>query len=215
MKKLFLLFAVIIFTGSAFAQLNLNYGITAGANFSTLTNSSTSGNVSTATDYKAGLRAGGFVELGLGNNIGLQGSLLYSQMGGKINFDDGAGNISKLTLGLDYLHIPINFKYSISSIKGLGVFAGPQFGFLLSSRLGDKNNTISSSDLKKSFKSFDFSGNIGVQYELPLGLRFSALYQYSFGNTFKQKDANGTTVLFGNAVNSGISVMVGYTFGKK
>ena len=212
MKKIILLLTVTMFTSASFAQMNLNYGITAGASISTLTNKSTSGTVSASTNYKAGLRAGGFVELGIATGMAIQADVLYNQMGGT---SKNASNGSKATINLDYLAIPINFKYSIPNVTGLGVFAGPQIGVLLGASVKTPEGSLDASEVKRSFNTIDFAGNVGVQYQLPIGIRFSAAYQYSFGNALKQKEDNGTTLLSGNAVNSAFGITVGYAFGGK
>ncbi len=214
MKKITLLLTAALFTTAAFSQMDFNYGIKAGANFSTLTNKATNGSISSGTSYKVGLRAGAFAELGVASGMALEANVLYNQMGGAVNFDI-SGTVEKVNFNLDYITIPVNFKYSIPNVVGFSAFIGPQMSILMNAKPG-KDIGLTSSEFKNSFQSFDFAANLGVEYQLPMGIRFSALYQYSFLNSLKQKEDNGTpNVVFAISVNSGAIFTLGYAFGGK
>lgn len=210
MKKIILLFAVSIITGSAFAQLGLDYGIKAGANFSTLTDKATGASISN-TSYKAGLYAGIFGSINIGEGIGISADLAFSQMGGKADLVDNTGTkVGTIDQTLNYIPLSVFFNYGIPNVKGLGVFAGPQISFLASYKgkaTIDGVGTTESTD-KSGIKSTDFAGVIGVQYQLPtIPIIFSARYQYGFTNI--GKDAGD------KLYNSAATVTVGYAFGGK
>ncbi len=211
MKKITLLLTSALFTTAAFSQMNFNYGIKAGANFSTLT-AKPSGEVSSSTSYKVGFNAGGFVELGVGSGFTIQPELLFSQMGGKVSFTNAAGaTVGEGTYNFNYLHLPILVKYGIKGVDGLSAFVGPQVGFLMSAK-STKIKVLGvdspDEDVKNDLKGVDFAGTLGVEYKLPMGVVFAARYQYSFANILKE-EADG------KIVNSGITLNVGYAFGGK
>lgn len=88
-------------------------------------------------------------------------------------------------------------KYYV--VKGLSLEAGPQLGFLLSA----KNE---STNVKDSFKTFDFGVNLGLGYKLNNGLNFGARYNLGLTNI---NDSEGSS---GKNRNGVIQVSVGYFF---
>lgn len=194
MKKIILLFAVSIITGSPFAQLNIGFGIKAGANFSTLTNAPTGTSASTSTKYKVGFNGGAFADFGVGSGITISPELTFSQLGGK-------ANDNTVTLNFNYVDFTVVGKYAIPGIEGLKVYLGPQIGFLASAKIDDV-------DSKSFFKSTDIRGLIGAEYMLPFNFVVSARYSYGFGNIGKGADDKVT--------NSAINLTLGYyLFGGK
>ncbi len=202
MKKIILLLTVTTFTSAAFAQFDIKYGAKAGANFSGVTGNVT-GQVSTSNFSAIGFNAGVFAEAEVAKGFVVRLEPQYSQIGGKLNFTDAAGtNFPNAKFTFGYLAVPVLVRYNIEQVEGLGVFLGPQVGFLLNA----KADLGTSKDVKSSFKSTDFAGVGGVEYQLPnMGLFFDARYQYGFGNI-----ANN-----GNVVNQAASISVGYKFGTK
>lgn len=201
MKKIILLIAVTTFTNAAFTQLSLpKFGINAGINVSKTTISG--GGLSFSTSSLVGLRAGGFAEFQLGKNFELQPELQYSRMGGKIDFS-AFGESGNGSLNLDYLAIPVLVKYKISE-TGLNVYAGPQLGILMSAK--GKALRETTENLKDNFKSTDFAGVFGAEYNFPLGIILSTRYQAGFSNIGKDIDGDG------KMTNSAFSFTVSYKF---
>ena len=117
--------------------------------------------------------------------------------------------LSSNTANLNYLSVPILVKYAIQS-SGFSVSAGPQIGLLLSAKYGD-------TDIKSNLKGTDFSGVIGVEYALPMGIIFSARYQIGFANVGKSSTTSGSGYSYNvsdNIKNNALSITVGYALGK-
>jgi len=151
MKKLVVLVltAGTFFTASAQVQL----GLKAGANFATL-----SGSAADGAQTKVDFHGGAFAQIALFNAFALQPELLYSGQGAK-----GNQNETDFTINQAYLNIPVLFKYQ----HGSGLFAetGPQLGFLLAANAKAGGT---STDIKSSYKSTDFSWAFGIGYKISM-----------------------------------------------
>jgi len=151
MKKIFFLLIAVVFTATTYGQ-GIDFGIKAGANFSTLTDA-------TGLKNKTGFHGGIFLGLKFNDKIALQPELLYSQQGAKFDSDK---------IELNYVNVPVVLKYYL--IQGLNIQAGPQFGFIVDDNLGDAFDK----------KPVDVSGLLGAGYDLPMGLRIDARYHFGF-----------------------------------
>ena len=176
MKKFFFI-AFAFITISSFSQ-GLDFGIKAGANFASITDAS---GLSNRTGFLAGIFAG----VKFNDKVGIQGDLLYSQQGADFEPDK---------IDLNYVNIPIVLKYFV--IKGLNVQAGPQFGFIIDDNIKEVFGNIAEAE------SFDLTGVVGVGYDLPMGIRADA--RYNFGLTDIRSDTDGK--------NSVVSLSLGYSF---
>jgi hypothetical protein len=187
MKKFKILAVVFLISVTGISQ-SIDLGVKAGANFSSI-------NVEDASSSSiTGLQAGVFAGLKLAGKIGVQADLLYSKQGAEIMFSDGLKQID-----LSYVNVPIVLKYYI--FLGLNVQAGPQFGF----KIDDNIAEIITEDIEA--KGADISGIVGLGYDLPLGLRVDARYNFGFSNVFEVPGQNNTT----DSNNTVFSLAVGYT----
>jgi len=132
----------------------------------------------TGLDNKTGFVIGVFGGIKFNDKVAIQGDILYSQQGADSNIFD---------LDLDYVNVPVVLRYFV--VQGLNLQAGPQFGFIVND--GDADA-----------ESFDLSGVAGVGYDLPMGIRLAA--RYNFGLTDVVKDSGSK--------NSVINLSVGYSF---
>jgi hypothetical protein len=108
-------------------------------------------------------------------------------------------------LNSGYLNIPVLFKYGHSS--GFFGETGPQLGFLLSANVKSGGT---STDVKSSYQSKDFSWAFGLGYFLnPVNIGIDA--RYNLGLTNLNKGGTGAT---GTVKNSVFQVGVFYLFGK-
>lgn len=183
MKKLVLLTAIIgLFSFQAQAQ-GVDFGVKAGVNFSDLTKT---GELGTRTGFVAGFFVGA-----RGEKVGFQTELLYSQQGGE--FDAGK-------FDLDYVNVPLLLKLYVG--ENFNFQFGPQFGVIVNEEaqtvIGEVVNDIGTND-------FDISGVVGVGYELPMGFRLSARYNFGLNDV-----PSGTDFKEGN--NSVWSLALGYSF---
>ncbi len=154
MKRIGVLAAIcllVVFTSQA---QSVGVGVKGGLNMSTLSdldNSST----------KTGFHFGGYVRLKLGG-IGLQPEVYYSGQGSKID----AGAV-KESIDTKYVNIPVLLRFN--PVPVLNFHVGPQFGLLTSAKDAEE-------DIKKQFKSNDFSAVVGAGLDLPFGLNFTVRY---------------------------------------
>lgn len=177
MKKLILIVFTSIICTSLSAQ-GLDFGIKAGANFATFSDA-------TGFSNKTGFVFGVFAGAKLGESVGLQADLLYSQQGAK--FDGGE-------IDLNYVNVPVVLKYYIT--ESINLQAGPQFGFVVDDNFKELPGSIAEAE------SFDLTGVAGIGFELPLGIRASG--RYHFGLTKVNKSDGGKNAVF--------TLALGYSF---
>lgn len=164
MKKLFLGLSIAI-SSLVFAQEKtqktsspVGFGLKAGLNVSSLSNADDS-------KAKAGFYGGAFVNIPVASSFSVQPEVLYSGVGVK---EDGGND---LKLNLDYISVPVMFQYN--ALPNLYLEAGPQFGFLINSKL---KNDDASVDVKDGFKGFDFGIGIGAGYYFTPNIGVTARY---------------------------------------
>lgn len=140
-----------------------------GLNFANMTNMEGS--------MKPGLNIGVAGEVMMTDNFAIEPGVFYSMQGTK-------GDVGSSTVKYknDYLNIPILFKGYV--YEGFNLFAGPQLGFKVSSKLkASESGTSVSTDVASDwFKTFDFSIVIGAGYQSPMGLIFSLSYNIGLTN---------------------------------
>ena len=178
MKKITLLVVAILISASGFSQ-EIDLGIKAGANFATLSDAQN------GPSSKTGFQAGIFAGLKLGDKIGIQADILYSQQGAEFSATD---------FDLTYVNIPIVLKYYV--FGGLNIQAGPQFGILVDDNIKELSSGILEAE------NSDVSGVVGLGYDLPFGLRVDGRYNFGFTEVIKDNKAK----------NSVITLAVGYSF---
>ena len=167
---------------------DVSFGARAGLNLSTLQPE--------LTDSRTSFHLGGVAEISLMDSFSIQPELLYSAHGAKDQNDIDDNE----TFKVDYLTLPVLAKYYI--IDGLSLEAGPQLGFLLSSKQEDNGET---DDLKDVTKSTDFGLALGVGYKMENGLHFGL--RYYLGSDVNDIDTDSEE--FKNRV---FQVSVGYFF---
>lgn len=185
MKKIL---ALAVFTVLGFTNANaqkINFGVKGGINIANINGENTS-NLESVAAFNFGLMS----EIPISEKFSFQPEVMFSGQG--YSFEGSDGNI----IALNYLNVPLMGKYYLT--KGLSLEAGPQFGFLLSA----KNE---GTDVKDSFKTFDFGVNVGLGYKLNNGLNFGARYNLGLTNI---NDLSGS----GKNRNGVIQLSIGYFF---
>jgi hypothetical protein len=183
MKKILLL-AVVTVLGFTNANAQKNkLGVKGGLNFATVSGDNTKG-IDGVTSFNFGVLS----EIPVSDKFSFQPELMYSGQG--YSFNDN-------TIALGYMNIPLMGKYYV--VKGLSVEAGPQIGFLFSA----KNEKT---DVKDSFKTFDFGVNFSLGYKLNNGLNFGARYNVGLTDINKVDNSNSKNK---NAV---LQLSIGYFF---
>jgi hypothetical protein len=202
MKKLNLVCFILSLALFAHAQnhkTGIKFGARAGVNFSNMT--AKSPGISVSFSSLTGFNAGGFVEIPAGDKFAIQPELAFSQMGAKFKVPDGEGGTFSGTSKLNYLTLPALVKFKVPN-TGIGIYAGPQVGLLLSAK---EEGYGESTDAKDNYNSSDFAGVFGGEYFFDAGIGISARYQLGLSNI--AKDAGDNTVK-----NTAFTITVGYRF---
>ncbi len=173
MKKTILLFSLLLTTFYGFSQNSL-YGVRAGVNFSSLDfDTETTQNFDGRTAFAFGF----FGEFSLTGNIEFAPEIQFSAEG-----------IKEQSLRINYIQIPLFFKYKIKN----------DFAFGLGPQLGVKNN-----NLQDELEDLAFSILGGIEYMFYDDFFIDLRYSYGFTNVFD--DFTGAP----EAKNSNLQIGVG------
>ena len=197
MKKITLLFIMILLSGSIYAQDQLRFGLKGGVNFANLVGDDIEG-----AETLVGLNLGGLIEIPVSENFSFQPELAYSQYG-TTNNDEGFDT----SINLDYLTLPLLAKFYVA--EGFSLEAGPQLGFKLKGEVEVDNVSV---DLEEGIKSFDYGLTGGVGYSLPIGIFFQARYYYGLSDVFDDFQMDDIEVEAGDIKNAAFQLSVGYQF---
>ncbi|MBA3985606.1 MAG: PorT family protein [Flavobacteriales bacterium] len=165
------------------------------------------------TDTRTSFHVGGVAEIPLAQDFFFGPEILYSSQGTKSNETEvviGETFTSDITLKLDYITVPLMFKYYVADNFSLDL--GPQVGFLISAKQEFETNSagvISSGtlDVKDSASGFDYGLNIGLGYRLQNGLFFQGRYNIGLANIYDSPNDDDA-----KAQNSVIQVSLGFMF---
>ena len=127
---------------------------------------------------KPGINAGVFTNLYFTDNQAIDFEISFIQKGARKvpnKNDTLSGQVYESTLRLNYITIPIHYKYELSNY--FSAFAGPNIGLLLSHSY--TQNYIDQSYILK-FNRFDFSVDIGVVVKLLARLSLDVKYSATF-----------------------------------
>ncbi|MDH7445596.1 porin family protein [Aquimarina sp. 2201CG14-23] len=145
------------------------------------------------------IHLGAVIEYPISQKFFLQGELLYSSQGYKIDISGVEQKIS-----LNYITLPIIAKIHITT--PISLETGPQFSLL---------STVSNEDVPDNdpffdaFNDFDFSWAFGVGYKLESGMFFQLRYNLGITNI------NDTGVINVTNRNSIAQLSIGYLFKTK
>lgn len=131
---------------------NFTFGVKGGLNISNIYDSNEE---DFDAESKLGLAAGIFLGIPLGQVLGIQPEVLYSQRGFKATGDNLLGDY-ELTRTTNYLDVPIFLAIKPSPM--LTLLAGPQFSFLLDGKYDFENNILSGG-LEEDFENEDARKN--------------------------------------------------------
>jgi opacity protein-like surface antigen len=187
MKKVILSFVIVSLTTLG-VNAQVNFGIKAGVNISSLTGDD-------ASDVKSlvGPYGGAFVNIPVSTMFSVQPELLYSMEGAK-----ESGTDTKIILG--YINIPVMLKYTNPS--GFTAELGPQVGILSSAKAKADGET---EDVKEFLKSTNFSLGIGAGFNFTPNIGVGLRYNLGLSNI---NDESG-----GDLKTSNFAIGVHYSFG--
>ncbi len=193
MKRILFVMVVMAILGTTNVNAqDFKFGAKAGVNLAYLR-----GNGET-TDMRTSIHLGLVAEYKFNEQFAVQPELLYSGQGAKEK--DYMGQDFDATLKLDYLNLPVIFKYYVS--EGFSLQAGPQLGILLSSKVKASKGSLTAEEDVDGIKSIDFGFNLGLGFKVNKSLFFDARYNLGLSNIGEEGDAkNGT-----------FQISVGYMF---
>lgn len=179
--RLLSLFAGLCLVATQPAHAQINLGITGGVNIASVNGSDVS---DLNLDADNGWAGGAYVNIGLGSKLGVEGQLLYSNL--------GVSNDS-LSVSQDYIQIPALLKYYFGSGgTQFNIFAGPAISFNVNCTTDD-TTTVDCDSAETGLWSGLFG--VGVQFG-----RFGveAHYQTEFSDAFEDIDASyGVVAIMG------------------
>ena len=187
MKKVILCLVIVSLTTLG-ASSQVNFGLKAGMNISTLR-----GDGVGKAKSLIGANVGAFVNIPVSTMFSFQPEVLYSMEGAKEDVFD-------TKIMLNYVNIPLMLKYTDAS----GFFGelGPQIGFLTSAKSKINGNTA---DIKDLYKSVNFSLGIGAGFNFTSSVGVGLRYNLGLSNI--SEDTNDD-VKTGN-----FSIGIHYSFG--
>lgn len=182
MKKI--AFLLLLFVAFQVSAQEFHFIPKIGLNMANITNSDGS--------MKPGLNIGVAGEVMMTERFAIEPGIFYSMQGTK---DKESGTTMKIKN--DYLNIPVLFKGYV--YEGFNLFAGPQLGFKVSSKIkaSQSGTSVSTNEGSDLFKTVDFSIVLGAGYQSPMGFLVSLNYNIGLTNTIdKDKFSSllGTTV---------------------
>lgn len=228
MKKLIVTLAALVVASGAFAQLN--YGVRAGANLSSISGMVEEENLdygdlvtaSATQSSKLGMNFGIFAEYMLMPMLGVQAEVNFSMQGVNTHV-----NVSGTLLGgelknknsfmANYVNVPVLAKFHFANIR---LFAGPQLGFLAGD-INVKSKTTSGEETKIEkddldddlYSGIDFSFVVGGQYKFTENIGVDARYNIGLTNVFPtQKNDKGVVLSEGYGKQGVLQIGVFYEF---
>jgi opacity protein-like surface antigen len=172
MKKLIVIFALILISVTDANAQMLKFGVKAGANFASLEGDGLEG-LETYTSF----HFGALLEVKVFENFSIQPELLYSSQGSKVNEE----NVKDINF--NYITVPVLAKFYLISEK-LSLEAGPQFSFLIDDNLEE---TFES-------KSFDFAAVGGLSFQFTENVFAQARYVAGLTDTTKDAEIKNRVI---------------------
>jgi len=201
MKKVFLAGGLIFSTVAMYAQDDVDrsyFGLKAGVNVST--NNYDPDPASFNINTKTGFAGGVFYNFGLGKVFSIQPELLISSMGSKSKMNITPN--TEGTLKLNYLSVPVLFK--VSPTWRLGLFAGPQFDFLMNAKTSV--GAVEDQDIKNKMKSSDFLGTVGAEFWFTRNIGIYGRYMGGFNNIAEDDFATANTEVKNSGWQFGLTI---------
>jgi len=170
-------------------------------------------------DPRHGIFAGIAGEYAFNEMISVEPGIFYSMHGSAFNIS----SFGKVGLNSDYVTVPVLLKVYVAD--GFHLFAGPQLGYMVSSRFKLKTgNTLidvisgivsKNIDLTKYQNQLDVSIVVGLGYQFANGFNISANYNLGMAEVPDMPDITWNDKIFTldlNAKNRVLQVGIGYRF---
>lgn len=135
------------------------FGVKAGVAIANLTGDNTDG-----LNSKTGFMFGGFAAFPIGESISLQPEVLYVEKGTKFDEDNGTGTMVEVKLKLNYIDIPILFKYTMAGESARPyLLAGPSIGFKTSAKVSAEGQSADFDYVKSTDFGLVFGAGVNFQ----------------------------------------------------
>jgi hypothetical protein len=200
MKKIF----AVVLMAVAFAmpsKAQVSFGIQAGLNMTNVSASDLNGTVKSRTGFFVGPTVKFTLPI---VGLGIDASALYDQREGKAEVAGYTENVKSQSI-----QIPINLRYGfgLGSLAEIFAFAGPQFGFNVSSKQ-DIFNDMADWTLKSS----NFSANVGVGATIAGHLQAKLNYNVALGKTGEVESVGAVVKELGSAKFNAWQISLAYFF---
>lgn len=198
LKKITLLFALIIFNAKLISAQTLSIGPMAGMNVSTFT-------AAPNTKALVGASIGGFLNYSIDDHFGLGAKLLFTQLGSSYTYNEDNNR-------LNYLQMPLTAIYYFGDPGNQfrpKVFIGPYVGALLRAnhKSGDE---VLGTDGKPYYNKTDIGGLVGAGFNYRIKSRTWLNVDAGLGKSFT--DVSKASLGYHNlafSLNVGVSFPVG------
>ncbi|WP_121966609.1 porin family protein [Myroides sp. N17-2] len=141
---------------------------------------------------KSGFHIGGVAEVRLAPRFALQGELVYTTMGGKLESIDLPFTTSYSgKVNMNYIAIPVMAKYFVT--EGFNIQAGPQFSFAVKTE-GEVNGKTG--DIGSLVNKFDLGINAGLGYDFKNNLFIDTRVNFGLIDVFKDVPVNNKNFAF-------------------
>lgn len=177
------LVVMLLLTGSVMYAQETAFGIKGGLNLSTINLDDAEASYDSRTGYHAGIFFRGKFD-----RIAIQPEVLFYTQNGEIA-SSTAGTAEE---SFTYLTVPVMLKFYPTSVLGLNLQAGPQFGFLLDGERTYESRLITiKEDIKDHYKSSDVSISAGAGYDFKFGLNIDFRYNIGIKDINNEADGEG------------------------
>ena len=150
---------------------SFNAGVLAGINGSQISGDNYSG------FNKAGILLGIYTDIDVSEKVNLQFEINYSEKGSRRNPDTENEDTDFFLLRLNYIEIPVMARWNLNKFK---FEIGTYYSRLVHEYLEDENGTFSIPEQLNQFKSYDFGGLVGVNFNFTEHLIMNWRYNNSF-----------------------------------
>ena len=174
-----LLASLLLAGGTPAMAAQLSVGLTGGVNFSKIDNDDLDATTTTGGVF------GGYVNIGFGSNLSIEGQVLYTQKGAETNDGD---------LQQGYMQVPALLKFHFGSGEGtrLYIFGGPALNWQWDCTISVGDTEVDCEDVAANPEDATFSGMLG------LGIQFGRFgvegrYETGFSDSIENIDSKDGT----------------------
>jgi len=198
MRKIIVTVLLVFFSLLSFSQSN--FGVIAGINNSSLSDGFLN---KMAIDKAFSFHLGGIYQHSFNDDIAFRPKLVLSFQGDRKEGSGGSGSVlgSSIDYKLTYINMPLNFKLFSKPY----IIAGPQIGYLLSTKKG--NTDFGNIDDK-----FDYGLNFGFGYDFNKFFIEFNMYQ-GLAKLIEFESSSNNYIYYGSGVtNTVMQLSLGYYF---